>query len=315
MKRLLLLAFLSIVAIPLQASSWPNEPKDSVVIVDSDFAKGDLGSGWFDVYKSAAFASFTDAPESPPFALDTFMEVDSHTGNGQWVVDLKNAKRLFIGMWWSTNADFMGYSNNNNKMVFARRPEVDNNFLVWQGMPGEPKTIKWYGQMAYDNCGHPGEHGMAFSKGDGTGWFEPNGPSNGTVAAGSGWHRIEIYLKTSETKESRDGAVRWWLDGVLVGDYPTINLSPGGLQEFQINHAWDGSLSGRDLTKRWDHYWDHVKLSVPQSDPEGIPPSVPKSAPPVDPAHAHPLRMDDLPKEEDRPADADKSDRTDASDQ
>ena len=71
-------------------------------------------------------------------------------------------------------------------MLFARRPEIDNNFLVWQGLPGQPKTLKWYMQATYDNCGHPGEQGMCYSRGDGTGWFEPNVGSGTVEATGVG---------------------------------------------------------------------------------------------------------------------------------
>jgi hypothetical protein len=167
-------------------------------------------------------------------------------------------------------------------MLFARNPSVDNNFLVWQGGPGGAKTLKWYMQASYDNCGHPGEFGMCYSRGDGTGWFEPNA-GNGTVTAGSGWHRIEVYLKTSTSKTSRDGAVKWWLDGQLIGNYPSINLSPGGLQEFQINHTWDGSsclvAPARDMTKAWHHYWDHLHLSVGQGTGSLDQPPGPPSSP------------------------------------
>ena len=210
------------------AGNWPNEPAGSTVIVDCPFS-GSLCPGIWNAYNTASYANDGSAPLSPGSVFDTYMEKNSVTGNGQWGVALPDAKELYVGTWWSTNPDFQGYSNNNNKMLFARRPEIDNNFLVWQGFPGQPKTLKWYMQATYDNCGHPGESGMCYSRGDGTGWFEPNTGANATVSAGSGWHRIEIYLKTSTTKTSRDGIVRWWLDGAMVGNYTAVNLSPGVL--------------------------------------------------------------------------------------
>ena len=81
--------------------------------------------------------------------------------------------------------------------------------------------------------------------------------------AGSGWHLIEVYMKASSTKTSRDGIIRWALDGKIVGNYPTVNISPGGFADFQYNHAWDGSgcLLARDLSKAWHHYWDHLYIS------------------------------------------------------
>lgn len=244
--------------------NWPNEPAGSAVVMDCPFTNSicpPLGGN------STAYATFSDAPLSPPYVFDTYLAAGSGHGNGQWDAVFPNLKEIYVGTWWSTNADFMGLPNNTNKMFFVAC-EKDNNFLVWQGAPGQPKTLKWYNQATYDNCGHPGETGMCYSKGDGTGWFEPNsGQSNGIVAAGSGWHRIEVYLKASTTTTSRDGIVRWWLDGLLVGNYPTVNLSPGGFQSFSLNHTWDGSggdwCAWRDCSKSWHHYWDQFHISVP----------------------------------------------------
>ena len=257
-------ALLMVTAKSFAAGAWTNEPSGFTVLIDCPFSNT-LCPGIFDTYNSASFANIGGAPLSPSTVLDTYIGVGSSTGNGQWGANLMDAKELYIGTWWSTNSDFQGICNNTNKMLFARNPSIDNNFLVWQGVPGGAKTLKWYMQASYDNCGHPGESGMCYSQGDGTGWFEPNA-GNGTVAAGSGWHRIEIYLKTSNSKTSRDGAVKWWIDGQLIGNYPSINLSPGGLQEFQINHTWDGSscLVARDMSKAWHHYWDHLHISSGQ---------------------------------------------------
>ena len=218
---------------------WTNEPQGFSVVVDCAFSNS-LCPGMWDAYNSAEFTTIAGAPVSPNTVLDDHISAGSTTGNGQWGANLPNAKELYVGTWWSTNPDFQGICNNNNKMLFARNPTIDNNFLVWQGAPGAPKTFKWYMQAGYDNCGHPGEYGMCYSQGEGTGWFEPN-VGNGTVAHGSGWHLIEFYIKTSTTKTSRDGTIKWWIDGRPVGNYNTVNISPGGLTEFQINHTWDGT--------------------------------------------------------------------------
>jgi hypothetical protein len=265
-KAFLLTTFIAVVSIPhgFAAGLWTNEPSGFSVLVDCPFSNT-LCPGLWDAYNSAAFANIGGAPVSPSTVLDSYIGKGSTTGNGVWGANLNDARELYVGTWWSTNSDFIGICNNNNKMLFARQPAIDNNFLVWQGVPGQPKTFKWYMQAAYDNCGHPGETGMCYSRGDGTGWFEPN-VGNGTVAAGSGWHKIEFYIKTSTTKTSRDGVVKWWIDGQPVGNYPSVNISAGGLQEFQINHTWDGTncLLVRDMTKDWHHYFDHIHISVGQ---------------------------------------------------
>lgn len=256
---------LILLALPAWASTdWPNEPAGLTTLFDCPFNSGD-DCGIRNDYNTKAFATPGGNPLSPPSAFDTYLAAGATTGNGQWGLDLDYPTELYVGTWWSTNSDFQGMCNNTNKMLFARSPAMDNNFLVWQGPPGSPRTIKWYMQATYDNCGHPGEYGMCYTKGDGTGWFEPN-VGNGTVVAGSGWHRLEFYIKTSTSKTSRDGIIRWWVDGRPVGDYPNVNVSPGGLHDFQINHTWDGTNCllppYRDLAKSWHHYWDHLHISA-----------------------------------------------------
>lgn len=244
---------------------WPNEPAGMTKIMDCPFSNSLCGL--VDTYKSAKFASpgGSGTPRSLGMALDNSLEVNASTGGGQMGFGLSMAKEAYIAMWWSTNSDFLGLCNNGNKLFFVRN-STDNNFLLWQGEPGKPKTLKWDMQATYDNCGHPGEYGMCYTKGDGTGWFEPNGESNGVVAAGSGWHLIEVYLKSSSSKTSRDGALRWALDGKIVGNYPNVNLSPGGFDEYILTHTWDGSSClvppYRDMSKAWHHYWDHLYISV-----------------------------------------------------
>jgi len=44
-----------------------------------------------------------------------------------------------------------------------------------------------------------------------------------------------------------------------------VNISPGGFEEFGINHAWDGvscTAQGRTCEYEWAHYWDHTTIAV-----------------------------------------------------
>ncbi len=289
MSRFLLIALLLLPAYA-QASTWPNEPAGSTVITDCAFNPGSICPEWFNVYNTYATANFANAPASPSSVMDNYLAVGAIEGSGQWGVILDYPTELFVGAWWSTNSDFVGMCNNTNKMLFVRNNDGfygDNNFLQWNGPPGvNNKTILWSMQAEYDNCHKVGWNGGCWinppETRDGTGGFLPN-VGSGQVATGSGWHRIEFYLKSSTTNVSKNGIIRWWVDGGLVGDYPGVNLTPGGFREFQINSTWDGSscLQARDKTKRWDHYYDHIKISAPNCGascgggptPDTIPPS------------------------------------------
>lgn len=254
---LLSLMFLSTSA---QASSaWPNEPAGSSVIYDCAFSNNVCNLVKDYSTQTDIFINDPAGPLSPGGALDSAMYANSYTGNGAWHLGLGGAKEIFFGTYWRTNSDFEGMCNNSNKLFFFRRPEVDNSLLGWYGTPGtNAKTLWWVNQTAYSNARVPGWWGDPSGL---SGGFFPN-VGNGNVAPGSPWQKIELYLKSSSGAQSFDGIIRWWLNGVMIGNITGVNQSPGGFTEFNLNHAWDGSPC-RTLGKEWHHYIDHMHISVP----------------------------------------------------
>ena len=58
------------------------------------------------------------------------------------------------------------------------------------------------------------------------------------------WHRIEWYLKNATTTTSRDGVTRWWLDGILQGDYRDLQTPDNtGVIEYQLAPTWGGVVA------------------------------------------------------------------------
>ena len=77
-----------------------------------------------------------------------------------------------------------------------------------------------------------------------------------TVVTLGVWHRIEWY------SDCAAGIVRWWLDGVLQGDYtgPAHNTVPFDM--FQFSPTWGGCCTEtKDQTDYY--YYDHVVVSRP----------------------------------------------------
>ncbi|HNK16697.1 MAG TPA: hypothetical protein PLZ20_19205, partial [Nitrospira sp.] len=257
------------------AGVWTNEPAGASVAVDCPFSG--TTCNLLNVYGNQPFSTDPSGPLSPSGILDEVLEANATTGGGQFVYAFQSgpAQEVYLGTLWKTNSDFQGNSNNVNKLIFIKS-DIDANFLSWQGPQGYnvARTLQWYMQSTqYDNC-HIASYyspgcGNA-SAGPGTGWFNPNA-GNGNILPGSGWHLIEIYQKASTTRTSRDGILKWWVDGQLVGNYPGVNLSPGGFTDVQYNHTWDGTAVyqcfpnvslGRDCSKSWHHMWDHLRVSV-----------------------------------------------------
>lgn len=151
------------------------------------------------------------------------------------------------------------------------------NFLNWvqYGGPDTPGVLTWVFQAkdGSNNCHIPGYSSPGCTRGPdwgpGTGSL-PTNVSSPNIAAGSGWHFIEILLQSSTTTTSQDGVVKIWIDGALSTSHTNVNISPGGFEDFQINPTWDGTKAyysypaeplGRDCSRSWHHYFDHVRIS------------------------------------------------------
>ena len=77
------------------------------------------------------------------------------------------------------------------------------------------------------------------------------------------WTKIEAYVKSSTTNTSRDGIVRWWINGVLVGNYTNLNYGgTAGINEWVWSETWDGFVNPVP-TQDWSHYLDHLYISIP----------------------------------------------------
>jgi hypothetical protein len=87
---------------------------------------------------------------------------------------------------------------------------------------------------------------------------EPNVTT--TVITLGQWHRIEIYVKYS-TGTSANGILKWWVDGVLNGNYTNLKMvQDGGFDHVQFAPTYGGN-TGAVKTEN-DYYWyDHVRLS------------------------------------------------------
>lgn len=81
------------------------------------------------------------------------------------------------------------------------------------------------------------------------------------VALGT-WHVIEWYVRYSTTPTSRDGVTKWWLDGVLQGQYSDLQMPPdAGFIEYQFAPTWGGLGGSKALTSCY--WYERVRISRP----------------------------------------------------
>ena len=83
--------------------------------------------------------------------------------------------------------------------------------------------------------------------------FVGNQPGTPTSITLGQWHQVEWWAKQS-------GGLRWWVDGVLNGNYSFSYSGPFTM--FQFSPTFGGNV-GATKTET-DYYWfDHVHLSRP----------------------------------------------------
>jgi len=245
---------------PISGSgAWPNEPIGLSALFDWSF-NASSGNGLVDVYKAGRIVNDPYAPFSPGNVLEVRKPAGATLGGAQLDYYFPDRNEVYVGMWWKTNAEFDGYLHQGNKLFFVISND-SNSVFYWYGPSGSEKKLIFVFQAgagsALNNCHIPQFQGACGGADGATGLLFPN-IGDGTAIRGQ-WHRIELYLRRSATASSRDGIIRWWLDGKIVGDFSNVNLGPNPFYWYSLNQAWDGTGAG--YQHDWIHWFDHLRIS------------------------------------------------------
>lgn len=247
-------------------STWPNMPVDATVLFDGTLSSK---SGLLDVYNSWISASDGNEPISPPSCYKSVIYAGNTSGGSQVHYNAPQTYTdMFVAMSWRTNAGFQGRTTA-NKMFFVRGPGV-NGFFGMNGSTGGPYVLGFGHNTASLNNSHifPADLGLGYSV---------NNVSSGSLPVNT-WTRIEVYIKKSTTSTSRDGILRYWVNGVLCANYTTVNYAPNGLNEWVWSETWDGTVTNPTPSVDWEHYLGHLFIATggtPSSGGGGTTPSTP----------------------------------------
>lgn len=263
MTRILMLCVLFLFAVPVQAQ-WTNEPAGSSVVLDCNFSSTPGACGIQDVYSSSFQDTDASAPVSPSGVVRSTLPALSGFGGMQLdYVTSQTYREMYVGLMWRTNPQFQGRAANSNKLFFVRGPMNNGVFSMYGPIGGPFQLIFGHNNGSLDNS-----HACSFDLGL---ICYPN-VSRGTLTPGV-WTKLEAYLKSSTTSTSRDGIVRWWVNGVLAGNYTNLNINQLGINEWVWSETWDGcGINGAppcDIgptggnTNEWSHYIDHLHISIP----------------------------------------------------
>jgi hypothetical protein len=225
------------------SGAWPNEPAGFVTITDNPW-NVTVGSGWN--RRSGGTDSISvdaTAPLSPLNVLQYIYPVGLVDGVAPATQYYPvSTKEVFVGMWWKPSNPWQGDASNVNKIQFF---QVQNSsiYMAMYGSNGGTYQLRVDAQWPEQ----------------GTAWLVPN-VGSGNVVLGQ-WHRLEWYLKYESSYGAGDGIVRWWMDGVLVGNYTNVRFpNDNGFVEYQISPTWGGNTG--DVKREQDYYWfDHSHLS------------------------------------------------------
>ena len=232
-------------------STWPNTPAGATVLFDSTLASK---SGLLDVYGSWISATDASEPVSPSTCYKSVIYA-GNTGGGSQVHYFapQTYTDLFIGLSWRTNAGFQGRQVT-NKMFFVRGPQQNGCFVIaGPAYAGGPFTFGFVHNSGNIDNSHvwPSDLGLGPT---------PNNIYNPSLVVNT-WYRIEVYIKKSTTATSRDGILRYWINGALCANYTNVNYGFAGLDEWVWSETWDGTVNPAPSVD-WEHYLGHLYVAT-----------------------------------------------------
>ena len=244
-------------------SAWPNAIVGGTVLADVNCQNNpDTYPKFFDVYGSTiigASASDATAPMSPPTCWKARLEALATYGGNQLEFSTlpTRYREMSLGITWRTNPQFQGRVATNKLWLLGGYDTMGGFFLFGSSkLVGGQAPLLW----TLNTDGISNAHLVGSS--DPGALFYPN-VGNGTVSVGV-WYKFEAYIKASTTRTSRDGDLKWWINGVLVGSYPGLNYcGPNGetLDRFAWTQTWDGAFDmGISNTQAWEHWIDHIYI-------------------------------------------------------
>jgi hypothetical protein len=233
----------------LPGALWPNEPAGFTTRSDQPW-DALTGNGWNYLRrtssKDATIAVDNSAPFSPSNALrmvfTTDMSPDSEP-SVHWI-GLSRPREVYSGWWMKVSPNWSCSPAGCGKITF----------LFPDGANGAGVT---YSNLA--NAGNGAHYVNITTTWPSTGYrfWEPN--VTRTIVSKNEWFRVEWYVKWASAPGATDGIIRWWVNGVLNGDYRTLPF-PGiaGFLEFQ--HA--PTLQNPPPSEQY-MYIDHTHVSTP----------------------------------------------------
>lgn len=202
------------------AKAWPHEPAGFTAFMNTDFTTFPIDE-WFS--NGATIVTDSTAPVSSTFQVVQWeYETSLNAGNSPGAIYSEEVGHTvdayFVGFHFKFSDPYSNHANGTS--MWWPFQDSASYVIVFS----EDSTI-----------------GVQVTVPDSTYNLEGN-IANPTLALGV-WHQFEHYFQPASSPTADDGIIRWWIDGVLCGDYTDIAW-PGPSQdwdEWRYYPIWGGT--------------------------------------------------------------------------
>lgn len=273
-----------------QSALYPNQPSGFTRIAEHDFSgiPGSAGTtgnidGNFQTLRSPSSRIVVETDATAPQSPSGVLQIDFAQGT-QPGFSAPNGYRLFTGWDLPDNLSNTEYSDIYESTRFKIQGVNGSNFetntvgvkmLGYWGVAdnnGDPASspgpVQLYSLFMNGHEGGPGtslETRFAinmYTQGVNSEVYPQNRNLDKRAQVGV-WHQFEIYMRLNTVGQA-NGVWRWWLDGVLMGEYTNMTFitagRPSGFFGRTFDAVWGGS--GGTAKSRTDYLWlDHMYIS------------------------------------------------------
>lgn len=278
-----------------EAISCPNMPSGAATLSTIHFDTSDGEGQLWEIYPGAGQIQQPSGAEGNASA--SILASNATTGGQQTIWpkpgNQQPLNNTYVCFRWKMNSTFVGIRTANKVVFLAAQDfrfgrEAVNGFfgvkpLDTSGYPGTAQPMFWF--FGHNSGGWDNSHACSLDYG-----LQCNPNVTTTSLSPDTWYTIEIYIISSTCKTCLNGTVKWWVNGTLNGNYTNLNYGDTIVNQFQINHTWDGSTAlqcgppdnpsnplGRYCPNPQIHYFDELMVASVGGAPPSSAPTAPSN--------------------------------------
>lgn len=256
------------------ALTCPNKPSNATTLATVHFNTNDGEGQLWDLYPGAGTITTVSGSEG---SVSASILAPGASVGGQQVIWPKPGNQqplnnMYSCFRWKMNSQFVGLQTG-NKLVFQAAQDWTYGKQGMNGLLVVPPI--GYGtqnfQMLFThNSGNlDNSHACAADLG-----LACYANISSTTLRPDTWYEVEFYTIASSCTTCRNATVKWWINNVPQGSYTNLNYGDGIVNQWQINHTWDGSTDkqcgpptnpsnaiGRNCTNPQIHYFDELIIA------------------------------------------------------